>query len=368
MSQLGRISGPLLDANLNRLGVDLTFRNYGNSEDLLYLKVTNDTIGVNKEPVSHKLEIDGTTRTTNLIVDTQAQFGNVVASNNNFTTYVISNITVRPNQANPLITADHIKAGDLSFKDNIISNYQVNGSVKFDPNGSGIVDIQSSATINGNLTVNTPVGLDGKMQINGNLTEAQNIIIGDNPIDTVIVAPDFSQSIIPGDNLTYDLGASAKRWRNVYAHRNLDITNLTFNDVTVSSQLVIESGLPSISTLQSNDDVILNPSTGLIDIERIRFNGNTILNLDPVALTLASTGIGYVRFVVTDGMVLPSGTDAERPVTAEVGSTRWNNDNQLDQYLECFDGTTWNISTGAGGSISTVENYDLANAYILILG
>ena len=58
MSQLGRISGPLLDANLNRLGVDLTFRNFGVSDDLLYLKVTNNTIGINKEPASHSLEID----------------------------------------------------------------------------------------------------------------------------------------------------------------------------------------------------------------------------------------------------------------------------------------------------------------------
>jgi hypothetical protein len=83
---------------------------------------------------------------------------------------------------------------------------------------------------------------------------------------------------------------------------------------------------------------------------------------------LVSTGIGYVRFVGTDGMIIPSGTNAQRPVSAEVGDTRWNSDNPANNYLECFDGTTWIISTGPGGSISTVENYDLSNAYILMLG
>lgn len=365
MTQLGRISGPLLEANLVRNGVDLTFRNFSVSDDILYLDVTNNRVGVNKIPVTHKVEVDGTTRTTNLIVDTQAQIDNILFGTNNISTFVISNITVRPNQTNPIITADNVKAGDLSFKDNVISNYQVNGKIVFDPNGTGIVDIQSSAKVNGDLSVT------GNTLINGDLSEYTNIIVGDAPLDTVVIAPDFSQSIIPGDHIQHDLGSPLKRWANVYTHSNADITNLTFNDVKISDQIQIESGLPSISTLLSNQDLELLPDTGLTYIERFSIQDNTILNIDNNLATLASTGIGYVRFTSTNGLVIPSGTDAERAgftPAAEVGATRWNIDNPLDQYLECFDGTTWNIATGPGGSISTVENYDLANAYILILG
>ena len=362
MSQLGRISGPLLDANLNRLGVDLTFRNFGVSDDLLYLKVTNNTIGINKEPASHSLEIDVNVKTTNLIVDTQAQLGNIVAATNNFTTYTVADITVSPNQTSPLIIADHIKAGDLSFKDNVISNYQVNGTVKLDPNGTGIVDLQATTAINADLSIT------GNFNINGNLTQATNIIVGDTALDTVTLAPDFTQSIVPGTTVTYDLGSVTKRWRSVYSHQNSNIGTLIYNDVTISDQMFIESAQPSISTLQSNDDVILNSDTGNINIERFRFNGNNITNLDATAATLASTGIGYVRFMDDNGVVIPAGTNAERAASSEVGETRWNTDNPLDNYLECFDGTTWIISTGPGGSVSTVENYDLANAYILILG
>jgi hypothetical protein len=362
MSQLGRISGPLLDANLNRLGVDLTFRNFNVSDDLLYLKVTNSTIGINKEPSTRQLEVDGTTHTTDLIATTSGTLATIAVSTNTFSTTIVSSIIVSPNQTNPLVLMDNMKAGDLDFKDNIISNYATNGNISFDPNGTGITDIYANTTVRGNITVT------GNTSISGNLTEAENIIVGDSPIDTVIIAPDFNQSIIPGDNLTYDLGTSLKRWRNIYAHRNLDINSLTFNDLTISDQLVIESNLPSISTLQSNDDVNLNSDTGLVDIERIRFNGDTITNLDPVALSLESTGIGYVRFVATNGVVVPFGSNAQRPVTAEIGSTRWNTNDPGNNYLECFDGTLWNPAAGSGGAVSAAENYDLANAYILILG
>ena len=362
MSQLGRISGPLLDANLNRLGVDLTFRNYSVNDDLLYLEVTGNKIGVNKTPVSHKLEVDGTSKTTDIVVDTQAQIGNIVASTNNFTTYTVANITISPNQTNPLITADHVRAGDLSFKDNIISNYQVNGTVTLNPNGAGIVEIQSLTTINADLSVT------GNFVINGNLTEATNIIVGDNIVDTVIIAPDFSQSIIPGDNIQYDLGSTTKRWRNIYSHQNSNIGSLVYNDITISNQMFIESGLPSISTLQSNDDLRLLPDTGNIFIERYKIETDNITNLDATAGILAATGIGYVRFMDTNALIIPSGNNANRNASPEVGDTRWNTEDPVDNYLECFDGTTWNIATGAGGSISTVENYDLANAYILILG
>ena len=362
MSQLGRISGPLLDANLNRLGVDLTFRNYTADDDLLYLDVTNNRIGINKQPANRRVEIDGITHTTNLISTTSADIATITATTNTFSTDISSTIIVRPNQVNPLVTFDNMRAGDIDFKDNIISNYAVNGSIELNPNGTGIIDIYANTTVNGNITVT------GNTQINGNLTEATNIIVGDSILDTVIIAPDFTQSIIPGDDITYDLGTNIKRWRQVHVHQNLDIDSLTFNDVTVGLQLEIESGLPSIRTLQSNDDVILNSNTGNINIERIKFNGNDITNLDATALTLTSTGIGYVRFMDTNALIIPAGTNVQRPASSEVGDTRWNTNNPADNYLECFDGSNWIISTGPGGSVSTVENYDLANAYILILG
>jgi len=367
MSQLGRISGPLLEANLNRLGVDLTFRNYSASDDLLYLDVNNNRIGVNKTPAQHRAEVNGTTRTTNLISTTSGDIATITLNGNTFSTDIVSTIIIRPNQTSPLVTMDHMIAGNLDFKDNIIKNASVNGSIAFDPNGTGITDIQSSARVNGDLRVTGNFRIDGDLQKNG------NIIVGDTIYDTVTVVPDFTQSLIPGAHLTYDLGrelgdSTTGRWRRIYVHNNLDIDNLEFNDVTVGNQLTIESGAPSISTPLSNDSVILNSATGNIDIERIRFNGDTITNLDPTAFTIESTGIGYVRFVGDNALVIPYGTDAERPTSPEVGATRWNTQVPLSQYLECFDGTVWNTSTGPGATVTQAGMEDLSNVWILVLG
>jgi len=361
MSQLGRISGPLLEANLNRLGVDLTFRNYSVDDDLLYLEVTNGKVGVNKTPVTYQLEINSDTHTTNLISTTSADINTITVATNTFSTDISSTIEIRPSPAGATVLFDNMRSGNLDFKDNIIKNYTTNGSIAFDPSGTGIVNAQSSARVNGDLSVT------GNFLINGNLTEATNIIVGDTPLDTVTVQTDFTQSLIPGTTLTYDLGKSNKRWSQIYIHGNSNIGSLTYNSFTISNQLQVDGATATITTLQSNDPVVLNPITEITDIERIRFQNNNISNLDATALTLVSTGIGYVRFVGTDGMIIPAGSDAQRNPVAESGDTRWNNTNPANQYLETFDGTVWNISTG-GTTISAAENYDLSNAYILMLG
>ena len=81
---IGRISGPLLKANLVRDGIDLAFET-----DLLYLDVNNSRIGVKTASPQYDLDVADTIRTTNLIVDTRAdiaQFtitGNTISSSNN---------------------------------------------------------------------------------------------------------------------------------------------------------------------------------------------------------------------------------------------------------------------------------------------
>jgi hypothetical protein len=361
MSQLGRISGPLLESNLNRLGVDLTFRNYSVDDDLLYLEVTSGKIGVNKTPITHKLEVNGTTRTTNLLAPTSADMASINVATNVFSTDIVAPINIAPNQINPIVLFDNLRAGDLDFKDNIIKNYTANGSIVFDPSGSGITDVQSNTKVNGDLSVT------GNMQIDGNLTEANNIIVGDTPFDTVTVQTDFTQSLIPGTHLTYDLGKPAKRWRQVHVHSNANIINsLTYNSFTISDQLQVDGPTATITTLQSNDPVSIIPSTGITTVERIKFQGNNITNLDATAFNIASTGIGYVKFTDNNGIVIPAGNNTtDRPATAEVGDTRWNT---TAGYLECFDGSVWATAIGGGTTVSISEMEDIGNLWILVLG
>ena len=83
MSQLARISGPLLTNNLLRNGVDLAFET-----SLLYLDVADNRIGVNTAGPTRDLTIVGTTNIANdLIATSKAKVANIAfGPDNNIST------------------------------------------------------------------------------------------------------------------------------------------------------------------------------------------------------------------------------------------------------------------------------------------
>jgi len=87
-------------------------------------------------------------------------------------------------------------------------------------------------------------------------------------------------------------------------------------------------------------------------------------DLNATPITIGSTNNGYVKYTGTNGVVIPAGTTAERAYS-EVGETRWNTDLQ---YLECFDGSVYYISTGAGEVVSADLMTELAISRALMLG
>jgi hypothetical protein len=91
---------------------------------------------------------------------------------------------------------------------------------------------------------------------------------------------------------------------------------------------------------------------------------NTITNLTNGALTLTHTGTGYLTINDTNAFRIPFGTTAER-TPVEVGATRWNSD---IGYMECFDGTVWQVATGGGIVITAPIMEELGHVYTLIFG
>jgi hypothetical protein len=133
----------------------------------------------------------------------------------------------------------------------------------------------------------------------------------------------------------------------------------------VSDQLRLDGTINKISASQSNDDVILLPDTGVTRIESTQWQDNEITNLLNTPLTFASTGIGYTRFMGDNAVLIPAGTDLQRRASPEVGETRWNTD---QDYLECYDGTVWAVSTGGGVEVDVLIMEDLSHVYTLMLG
>ena len=365
MSQLGRIGGQVLTDNLLRAGVDLAFET-----NLLYLNVTNQQIGIRDSTPVYTLDVNNNIHTNDLTVTTQAALGNLrINAPNTFTTSV-GGIDVYINGGGEIFH-DRVITNNLVFDGNQISSIS-NSNIVLDPNGSGTVQLLADTNITGNLAVS------GNITMSGNLTGLGTLTFGDQTIDTVTINTDFTQSIIPGDDITYAMGAdagdsTARRWSQAHAP---DWTNITTGawpgsglrpqSAVVSDQLRLDGDINKISAIQSNDDVLLLPDTGITRIESTQWQDNDITNLLNTPLTFASTaGIGYLRFMGDNGFVVPAGTSGERPSSPELGDTRWN---VTEQYLECFDGSVYVVSTGGGEIVTQQFMDDLGFIYSVILG
>jgi hypothetical protein len=364
MSQLGRIGGQVLTDNLLRSGVDLAFET-----DLLYLDVNNQRIGVKDSTPVYDLDVNSNIYTNELTAVVQLAVGNLRLNSPDTITTSVGGIDVYINGGgeifhNRLVTANLVLDG------NLISSIS-NSNIVLDPNGSGTVELIANTNITGDLAVS------GNISMSGNLTGIGTLTFGDQTLDTVTINTDFTQSIIPGDDLTYAIGAdagdsTARRWGQSYSP---DWTNITTGawagsglrpqSTIVSDQLRLDGEINKISAIQSNDDVLLLPDTGITRIESTKWQNNEITNLLNTPLTLNTTGTGYYVVAGDNAMLIPAGPTSQRTVSPEVGETRWNTD---VGYVECYDGSTWIVSIGPGDVVSETDMSQLINIYSLILG
>jgi hypothetical protein len=285
MSQLGRIGGQVLTDNLLRAGVDLAFET-----DLLYLDVANQRIGVKKSVPVYDLDVDSEIVTTNLTVTTQLSIDNIVVNSPRTFTTSVGGIDIFI--AGSDIYHDRLITANLEVNDNYISSFS-NSNITLDPAGTGTVEFLANTNIVGDVVVGTTLA-PRNININGDLSKQGSLILGDQIIDTVTINTDFAQSIIPGDDLVWSIGentgdSSARRWAQVHSP---DWTNITTGawpgsglrplTMTVSDQMSLDGIINKISAIQSNEDVLLNPNTGIVYVESVKFG--EIQWINPITL------------------------------------------------------------------------------------
>ncbi len=311
VAQLGRIGGKLLAPNMLRNGVDLAF-----DTDLLYLKVspqiqgtpsTNDPvldpqisvlreppysdgdpnfgqgsegrgIGINTNNPVYDLDIRTNLKTTIAQATDAAYIDNFYISAPQTISTVTGNINLFMTGADPTAIFDNLGITDsglnprLLFNGNVISSFS-NQNINFDPNGTGFVELQANTEIVGDLVVSGNIDLDGNLRTNS------NIIIGDNPMDVVIINTEFTQDIVPGSDLLFDLGKSNKRWSAAYIDDWTKINNIIPDRAIVDNNMEIGGSNNVIRTTSVNDDIFISPSTGDSNIEQLVFNNDTIFSL-----------------------------------------------------------------------------------------
>jgi cytoskeletal protein CcmA (bactofilin family) len=213
---VGRISGPLLKANLIRNGIDLAFET-----DLLYLDVSNNRIGIRKGNPQHELDVNGTTQVIDLIVTNRADIADVTIENNTIST---TNPYLNLATLDTVVSLNKLRIDSIDIEGNAITTNASNANLELRPNGTGSVDIHS------NLNV------DGNVYVTGNITADGTINLGDADTDNVVFNAEVASDIIPDITNTYSLGSDpttgGKEWNNVWVN-NLIASSINSNALDV---------------------------------------------------------------------------------------------------------------------------------------
>ena len=239
---IGRISGPLLKANLLREGVNLAFEN-----DLLYLDVNNSRIGINNASPQYDLDVIGTTRAPALEVSTLANIGDV---NITGTTISTNQPTLNLGAADNVIYQNKLTIDSLDLENNVISSNETNANIELNPNGTGTVEIFADTNVTGNVFATGSITADG------------NITIGDADTDNITFNAEINSNIIPDATNTYTLGADGKQWADVFTQTltagTVRTTAITVDGVDIALRqgniyYVAENGSDSYTGDHPND-------------------------------------------------------------------------------------------------------------------
>ena len=187
-------------------------------------------------------------------------------------------------------------------------------------------------------------------------------------------------------NLSFGGIYSSDRQEGVDAHDTNNTIVLTVGSIQVGSidsnstnlhglstgDVLFDNNL--ITTTLSNSDLELRraTATNVVNAFDIDLKDNKFSNTSNNLLTLATTGLGYVKFNGTTGLVVPFGNNAERNSSAVTGETRYNTEAGAGLgFLEVYnedDGGAWQRAAGEGEEVTDPILKELVDIYTLVLG
>ena len=313
-----------------------------------------------------------------------AMFDNNVQVDNNIQigTLTANNININ----NSLTFEEFELSSDIQLFDNVITTTNSNSNLELRTFDSSNIELQNILVNNATISTTTnDINLANSGLLNINANGALNIPIGSTVdrlgVDSSIrFNTDDSVFEAPGASSVTSFGGiySDNRQTSILAHptnNTLSVNILGSEQVTIDATKITAHGL-DIDDIFINDNLIRtnisNSSldlrangTGKLILDNISIKTDTFTNTVDSAFELNNTLYGKVKFDTTGAVRIPAGTDAERPVAPEIGTTRWNTDIDL---LEVWDGSTFITAAGTSATLSAEEMDDLVLEYTLIFG
>lgn len=313
--ELGRISGPLLSANLLRKGKveagteNLAFHNASIDDNFLYIDVINDRIGIRTDGPSQRLDVNGTTRTTKLIARDSTEVNLDLTIDTNRIKYLNGTIIIQPDQSsNPTVTTTRIGTANLRISDKLIENITLNSDIELTANGNGKV-IFNTSTLN----------VNGNLHATGDITWEGNITFGNNDDDNVTFESDVASDLLP-DVSGKTLGTISKRWKNVYAD-TLNTNSIVSSSATINGidLLLAPANMLYVSVNGSDSNIGTHPQATFKTIKR------ALLAAEPGTTIFVYPGTYYEEFPLTVPFgVSLDGESLRSVIVAPTGATNHN--------------------------------------------
>jgi hypothetical protein len=237
------------------------------------------------------------------------QTGEVTFTSANFNINSADGLTFTNGSNVTYIDGNEINTGNLKLSGNTLESV------------TGPLNITSA---NDEINLLNNVSIAGNLDVVGNVTIGGNIILGDEITDSINFVAGINSNLIPNITNTYDIGTTDLRWKDLYTNRTLvGNISITGNQVTTTNT-------------NGNLELVAN-GTGHVALEGFVVQENQI-STTTGDMTLQPSGTGIVDIVSTKSVVIPVGTEIERPSVPQTGMIRFNT--TMGRF-EGYNGTTW---------------------------
>lgn len=160
---------------------------------------------------------------------------------------------------------------NINHPKNVIES--LTGSLKLN---SAKVIFNNDGEIAHDFTVHGNQQIDGNLNVDGNINLKGNITIGNQAVDTITVAADFTSDLIPVDN-SYSLGSPTNKWKMLFAGGitadSINVPNII--DSSLTQGRVTFAGLNS--KLTDDNNLTFNPITGTLTTNSLSVTNNSVL-------------------------------------------------------------------------------------------
>ena len=186
------------------------------------------------------------------------------------------------------------------------------GNTRLDLAGAVSGSAITPSSITTGIITGSNLYLSGNATIDGNITLGGNITVGDSNTDFVTFGADISSSIIPDSANNFDLGASGKEWRTIYAQQGV------FTSVSGSFSGSFVGNGAGLTGLVTELDITSDSGSGSVDLltQALSIVGTT--NEIETSISGQTLTIGLPNNVTIGGDLTVGGNDIKSSTGATV--------------------------------------------------